>query len=190
MPRLLRYAVLGLALSLCSLAGADETPTTRTQQALTALFGTLIDGGEWRTPNPNHDGTATSPIAFVLRYRWGPHQQHMVGELVGAFESTAGERETLFWSLYAIHNPVTDEVHVSQIGSNGALARGRIVKATDRKHIIEQILYGPDGSMRAVRHEETFAPDGESYTSDVFERGENGAWENVRNWVWTRSAAP
>ena len=114
----------------------------------------------------------------------------MVGKLLGVFDGDGSERETLFWSLYAIHNPVTDDVHVSQIGSNGALARGRIVKVTDGKHVIEQIFYGPDGSMRAIRHEETFAADGESYTSDVFERGENGAWEHVRNWVWVRSVAP
>ena len=190
MRRSLRQSVLVLALALFGLAHADEAPTTRTQQTLTELFGRLIDGGEWRTPNPNHDGTASSPSAFVLRYRWGPHRQHMIGELLGAFEDANGERETLYWSLYAIHNPVTDDVLVSQIGANGALASGRIVEAADGKHVIEQILFGPDGSMRAVRHEETFAADGKSYTSDVFERDENGAWEEVRNWVWTRSLAP
>lgn len=165
---------------------APAEPTSATHEKLSALFGALIDGGEWRTPNPNYEVGSAAPNEFILRYRWGPNEQHMVGQLLGRFEGAGGSGERLFWSLYAIHNPVTDRVQISQIGVNGALAEGHIEIGDDGKHIIEQTLYGPDGSTKELRHEETFAPGGESYTSDVFERDENGGWRKVRDWVWTR----
>lgn len=174
---------------LSSTAGAQGTAST-TSDKLTEFFGVLIDGGEWRTPNPNHEAGSSAPTEFILRYRWGPYEQHMVGELLGHFAHAGGSQERLFWTLYAIHNPVTDEVQVSQIGANGALAEGRIETSDDGKHIIEQTLYGPDGSTKELRHEETFAEDRKSYTSYVFERNENGEWVKVRDWIWTRSVSP
>ena len=182
-----RQFILGTLLTVFLHPGlaADDAPASRTHSALTVLFGQLIDGGEWRTPNPDYDDANDAAKEYILRYRWGPHRQHMVGELLGHFEAAGGPTEILFWSLYAIHNPVTDEVRVSQVGSNGALATGRIWPAGD-KHVIEQILYAPEGSMKALRHEEAFATDGESFTSQVFERDDRGGWKKVRDWVWTR----
>ena len=180
--------VAAVCLTLAASAAAEES-SSATHTKLAALFGALIDGGEWRTPNPNYETGSPAPSEFILRYRWGPHEQHMVGQLLGHFETAEGSEERLFWSLYAIHNPVTDDVQVSQIGANGALAEGRIEMSDDGKHIIEQTLYGPDGSTKELRHEETFASDGESYISDVFERDESGGWRKVRDWVWTRTAS-
>ena len=177
-----------LCLLLSSVGAADDS-SSATHNKLNALFGALIDGGEWRTPNPNYEAGSPTPSEFILRYRWGPHEQHMVGQLLGHFETTEGTEERLFWSLYAIHNPVTDDVSVSQIGANGALAEGRIEMSDDGKHIIEQTLYGPDGSTKELRHEEAFADDGESYSSDVFERDESDGWRKVREWTWTRETS-
>ena len=178
-------ALLGVSTFLAVALAQDAQPTA-SHQKLEALFGQLIDGGEWRAPNPAFGQDERAAKEFILRYRWGPHEQHMIGELLGLFESDGNQQETLFWSLYAVHNPVTDEVQVSQIGANGTLAAGRAYLAADDKHVIEQILYGADGALMALRHEETFAADGLSYTSDVFERDSQGGWKKVRDWIWSR----
>lgn len=182
-------SLLTAGLLLFASAFADQETTTATHEKLDAFFGQLVAGGEWRTPNPDYDPGEDTAREYVLRYRWGPHRQHMNGTLLGYFPGPDGGREELIWSLYAFHNPVTGDVLVNQIGANGALASGRAELAADGKHVIEQILYGPDGSMLALRHEETFAADGGSYRSDVFERGSDGGWQKRRDWIWTRHAA-
>ena len=184
---ILRTSVVALFLAgLAVPAVANETADSRTHRALAPFFDVLIEGGEWRTPNPDYDGTAGTPSQYVLRHRWGPHGQHMVGALLGYFETADGPDERLFWTLYAVHNPVTDETTVTQIGANGALAQGPLRATPDGRHVVEQILYGPDGSMLAIRHEETMAADRRSFTSDVFERDADGRWKKVREWTWTR----
>lgn len=190
MIRTVAHRLLMPCILACSLAAADDGPSAEPQSKIERLFGVLIEGAEWRTPNPGYDASQKSPKEYVLRYRWGPHKQHMIGELLGHFETPDGPQETLFWSLYAIHNPVTDEVQVSQIGADGALAAGEARLDGDDKHVIEQTLYATDGSTLALRHEETLAADGTSYTSNVFERNAAGDWTKARDWVWTRSTAP
>ncbi len=152
---------------------------------LEPLVGKLIDGGEWRTPNPDR-ADENQPDSFALRYEWGPHRRHMVGELVGIFAERGGEREVRYWTLYMFYNPASREARAMQVGWNGAIADGVAFVDADGRVVIEQTLQAPDGSTSEIRHVETFDASGESYRAEVFGRDADGEWQPMREWLWTR----
>ena len=184
-PRILRtITAISVFAVLAGTAHADEV--TRNHAALDQRFGILIGAREWRTPNPAFVEGSGDPTAFVLRYRWGPHRQHVVGELLGTFEQSGETREELFWSLYAVRNPVTSQIVVSQIGVDGSLAEGTLRHLPSGGHALVQTLFAADGSTKSIRHEEHIAEDQQSFHSYVFERDERGTWQPVREWRWER----
>ena len=164
---------------------ADPAKQTPSAAAMTELWGEMMDA-EWRSPNPDYEGKDSQPNAFAIRWRWDTHGQYAIGELLGVYEREDGERTAKYWDLYTIHNPATGETTASQIGWNGAVGAGPIYKEADGRIMIDQVLSGPNGSMRPIRHEEIMAADGKSYKSNVYERNESGAWELKREWTWTK----
>jgi hypothetical protein len=182
-------AVLLVAGGSCarSLANTDEG-ATRTQAVMEEVWGAMVEAGEWRTRNPDFSDARTTPEEFALRWRWGPHRQHVVGELLGVFDTAEGEKTALYWSLYAWHNPVTGEVTALQIGWDGSMAVGPMRRADDGRILVDQILYGSDGTSKALRHEEVLHPDGDAYDSNVYEQDDAGEWELKRRWVWRRAS--
>ena len=184
-PTLL-VALAALAAVLSAAAGAAEPEKTRTQTAIENAAGPLMDDVEWRTPNPDFSDPATTPKDYAVRFRWGPYKQHIVGELVGVYETAKGPKEAQYWSFMTYHNPVTDEVTAMQISWDGSLGVGPVTRRADGATVIEQIFYNADGAMKFVRHEEFIAKGADSYESKVYERDETGAWKLKREWTWTR----
>lgn len=181
------------ALAACVLTplaafAADEVTLTPSAATMTDLWGVMVgeDGAEWRSPNPDFDGSESQPSAFAIRWRWDTHGQYAIGELLGVYDRADGERTAKYWDLYTIHNPATGETTASQIGWNGAVGSGPMYRKADGRIMIDQVLSGPNGSMKPIRHEEIMAADRKSYKSNVYERNESGAWELKREWTWTK----
>lgn len=179
--------VLVAAFLVLSATGATPaTETSRTQAMLERYWGAMLEGGEWRTPNPGFSDPETTPREFALRWRWGPHHQHIQGDLLGIFDREDGDAEVLYWTLYLMHNPVTDEVTALQVGWDGSIATGPVSLTADGHVVLNQLLYNADGTVKAIRHQEIMEEDGNRYRSNVFERGDGGDWVLKREWTWVR----
>jgi len=164
---------------------ADDIVKSRTQKAMEAQWGYMTAGsGEWRTPNPDFDGSTTAPREFGIRFKWGPHGQHVTGELYGVFHRD-GDQEALFWTFFSHHNPVTNEIVLTQVGSDGSMATGRFCESERSDGCLDQRLYGADGTVKPVRHENTHQSQ-TVHISNVYERDEHDEWKLARKWTWTR----
>jgi len=181
-------AIAGLALLSLSVDafGADESP--KPESRLEEVVGVLVDGGEWRTPNPEYAGGVNQPSHFALRYRWGPGRTQAISELVGIFPNSP--ETPVYWTIYTYLNPATGAVEVLQIGAGGAVAKGHMTIGAEGQRLVEQSFTTPDGNSRDVRHVEVFDPSGEEFRSEVFERDGRGNWTRMRDWTWMRVDRP
>jgi hypothetical protein len=151
---------------------------------------------DWRTPNPDYDPASDGqPNAndireFAVRWEWDETGKLARGVLLGI---RADGTSRQFWSLFAFYNPVTEQVTYLQTGTNGALITGETPARTrpllpGEKDILDTTDYWPDGTVNESRHVNTFNDDG-THTSLVFERDEDGAWQERATWVWTLTSA-
>lgn len=155
------------------------------ESAIKAIFGDLV-GGEWRTPNPDFGKDEYQAKEYVLRYKWGPYRQHVIGELLGTFESDEGEKQILFWTIYAIHNVQTGQTSALQINWDGSLGDGTLSRGEDGRIIADQTFYWANGKTERIRHVDTVDPSGKTYTSETFEMNADGQWQEKNKWTWTR----
>ena len=91
--------------------GANRSTAVRSPDAPSKIepyVAHLLSGsGQWRAPNPDYQEGGKAPKQYALNYRWGPHRQHVIGEIVSIYADDQQERQEKDWSLYITHNPVT-----------------------------------------------------------------------------------
>lgn len=176
-----RLILIFLGLLIAAGSAVAQTP-------MEAHLGWRLEGsGQWRTPNPDHDPTdPNSPIEFGLNFAWGPHRQHVTGELVGL---TQDGRSARYQTLYVFLDPMTDTIITQQVAWDGTFGEGRRPAPSEALGVggsetVDIVFRRVDGSAQVVRHVNTLtAPDQEA--SRVFERGDDGHWELQREWIWT-----
>lgn len=167
-------------------AGDFNPEPSGTPGAIAEHAGFLLAGsGRWRAPNPDYTTGSEDEQFYGMNYRWGPHRQHVVGEIVSIY---ADGREAMDWSLFMTWNPVTGQAVLEQTGANGVYFRGELGKTKDGRHKQQGLIYLPNGEVKSVR-DEIEVLDSRRYRSHVFERDQNGGWKKVRVWTWTRQAA-
>ena len=115
-----------------------------------------------------------------MHYRWGPHRNHVICEIVGIHED--GREETAF-TLYFFYFPVTEEVTQVQSGARGLYFEGTLDLTDDGRHFQGGLIFWPNGTIKSVR-DEVVVIDRDTYVSHVFERDEEGGWVQVREWTW------
>jgi hypothetical protein len=190
MTRLLA-TLAGLCLFLIT-----QMPAVWAQQSQNEALGThmshLLHGSaQWRTPNPDHDeSNPNSPSQFGVNWVWGPHGQHLLGEVTGVY---ADGREVRYHSMYAFYNPVTGRVVTQQVGWDGTFSAGDQFLQTvpliagDTTNV-DMIEYSADGTAKITRHRAEII-DAETHRMDVYERNETGEWTLLREWVWRLAEA-
>lgn len=144
------------------------------------MAGILTGDGEWRTPNPDYEAGQPRPEHFVIRMRLSDDGSHARGALLGLYDDG---RMALYWTLFAMFNPVSKKVVVQQIGWDGSLSRGEVALQPGNRQIVDMIEYGAGGSMKMVRHD-TVATPRQVRESKVYERNSEGRWELQREWRW------
>ncbi|MEM9232895.1 MAG: hypothetical protein AAGA69_01490 [Pseudomonadota bacterium] len=178
--------VLLSAQTITTAASAGDENTSPVHDAMLEQWSYMLEGsGAWRTPNPDFSGEDNSPNAYEIRFEWGPYRQHVTGTLKGIFDTEDGETSVRYWTFYSWYHPKTEEITLMQIGTNGALGEGTFSIKNGDRQILDQVFYGPDGSTRAVRHE-TIENSPAEHTVIVFHADEDGEWQKVQEWVWTR----
>lgn len=161
-------------------AAAGETPLERHMRR------SLTDGDQWTTPNPEHDPEQGGVEAYGLTFELSPDRSHVAGELVGI---DAEGKRTLYWTLLAFYNPVTEKVVTQQIGWNGALLAGEVPVQPGPVQVVDMVHYNPDGSLGFSRHENRFESS-DRHVSRVLEPKGGGEWAERQSWVWTREPLP
>lgn len=147
----------------------------------------LAGGGQWRTPNPDHDPADPSSVShFGANFRLSDDQSHVIAEITGI---TPDGRVARYWSIYLFHNPVTSEVISVQTGWSGAYMEGRAVLrrqplALGEPEIADALVFEPTGGAHMLRHEIVF-PDERTHTTQTYERDESGSWKPRNFRVWT-----
>lgn len=165
--------------------GAADAPAKAapTPGALAQSAGFLVEGdGRWRAENPDYDPDGDAGRYYGMNFRWGPHGQHIVGEIISIFDDGTTEKH---WSLYLTYNPVTHTAILEQTGASGVYFRGEMRVDGDDRRTQTGLVYLPNGNARSVRDEIDIVDD-RTYVSRVFERDEAGGWRLARTWTWRR----
>ena len=183
-----QISIFFAAISISAVAPVNAQDASEAPPFLDPYVGDNIRGGEWRSSNPDYEPGSDQPAEYGLRYDWGPYKQHMTGELLGIYPSDEGEKEILYWTLYAFWNPVTKVVTALQINWNGSTGDGTMSLGENGEVIIEQIFFGIDGSETHMRHVEFMAPDKQSFLSVVHEKDDKGEWVLKDEWTWKQTA--
>ena len=143
----------------------------------------LVAGsGQWRADNPDYTPGTDSPIEFGMNYRWGPHKQHIVAEIISIYDDERIEKD---WSLYITHNPVLQTTTMEQTGGNGVYFRGELDLPEGNAQVENGLVFLPNGMIRSVRDRHIYI-DERTRNAQVFERDAQGNWEIMREWVWRR----
>jgi len=140
----------------------------------------LSGSGQWRAPNPDYVPDGTMPKEFGMNYRWGPHGQHVVAEIISIY---ADGRQGRDWLLYIIHNPVLGVTTLEQTGNAGLYFRGQMGEAGEGEHVETGLIYFDNGKVKSVRDRNVML-DEDTRLARVDERDETGAWRQVRDWTW------
>ncbi|NNF60436.1 MAG: hypothetical protein HKN06_03790 [Gammaproteobacteria bacterium] len=160
---------------------ARVSPGSKPPAQLERQVGHLLAGsGRWRAPNPDFSPGSGTEKFYGMNYRWGPHRQHVIGEIVSIYEDG---RQTKDWSKYIIFNPVTEKVYMQQTGSRGVYFEGELGEQDGRK-VHAGLIYIPNGTLKSVRDEIEIIDDN-TFVSHVFERDASGGWTKKRQWTWT-----
>jgi len=148
----------------------------------------LAGSGLWRTPAPDYDpDDPNSVMEYRVSSKLGPHRMHVIGDVSGY---TADGRSAHYATVYLMHNPMTGTVVIEQVQWDGSYSRGEAL-ARDTplvpggEETVDMISFNADGSAKMVRHHEQII-DEMTYSSDVYERDETGAWVKQQEWIWTR----
>lgn len=169
----------GLALLLlASLPALAQPPAEVLRQHMQHIVNTA---DEWRTANPAYTDGSDIPAEFGLRFVLADDGSHATGELRGLYSNG---KSALYWTLMTFYNPATEKIIVQQVGWDGTLIRGETEPQTGSTQTIDAIEYGSNGTMKIVRHVQTY--DHDQHTSSVYERNANGQWHQVSEWLWRR----
>lgn len=164
-------------------ASAQDEAASAPRSAFDAYARYLAAGsGQWRAPNPDYEPDSGEPAQFGMHYRWGPHRQHLAGEIVSVYPDGRVSKD---WSLYLTRNPVTDEIVLEQTGKRGVYFRGELRKSGDGEYHEYGLIYLPNGTVKSV-HDRVEIVDADTRVSHVYDRADDGRWRKVREWTWRR----
>ncbi len=177
---------------LFSITGATNAETPALHPLQIHMQQWLRGSGQWRSPNPNYDGshsdgsTGAGFSEYGINWRWYPARKYMAGEITGVAPDGA---QTRFWSMYAFYNPVTQRVSFQQIGRDGTFVTADDAVRTEpleygETERLETTEYSATGEIKLTRHDNVFREDG-THTSSVYERDESGVWALTAQWKWT-----
>lgn len=162
------------------------SPSSARRSKLEPHVGHLLSGsGQWRAANPGWLQGSDAPREFGMNYRWGPHRQHVIAEIVSLYADGRREKD---WSLYLTYNPVTGVATAEQTGWPGLYFRGETSVAPDGHHVESGLIFFPNGTVKSVRDENEMV-DPDTRIARVFERAEDGGWRQVREWTWKQLPA-
>jgi hypothetical protein len=189
--------IIVLAATLFMLSGLGHTADNETSDVsphpLAVHMKHWIEGsGQWRSPNPSYDELAEPRTLgwvkeFGVNWKWGPNKQHLVGDIV----AISADGEIISSSvMYAFYNPVTEKVINVQVARNGdfSIADDQVREQPTPygdPEVSDGIHFSPNGSMNILRHSNVFV-DPNIQLSDVYERNDEGKWEQTRQWRWVR----
>jgi hypothetical protein len=180
--RLARALGAGFALTLAAAPGSAQSVDRTSLEVEKGYF--LSGSGNWRTPNPAYKPGSDEPREFGLEYRWGPHRQSILGEIVGV----GPKGRAVYASLFYVFNPVTHRVMVSMASWDGTVGPAEERRVDDRTRVIDALLYKPDGTVTPSLHVfELLSPDEYRLIQQEWKRGEG--WVEVRNETWRQIPA-
>ena len=191
-----RLLIIGAALGLTT-ANEVKAEGTVVHPLQVHMNQWLTGSRDWRTPNPDYEAPESPGEEdqgwkeFSVTWDWDEATKIMLGELSGV---RADGSRTRFWKLYSFYNPVTERVLYLQISRRGDMIRGedpvrRSPVAFGETERLDTMSYSSSGKVKYTRHENVFSENG-THISNVFERTENGQWEQVDAWTWTLTNSP
>lgn len=161
--------------------GVRTAPAATTTPAIAPHVAHLLSGsGRWRAANPEYEPGGKAPKQYGMNYRWGPHKQHVIAEIVSLHADGRQEKD---WSLYITHNPVTGITALEQTGRSGVYFRGEMSTDADGHHVENGLVHIPNGTVKSVRDRNVML-DPNTRVANVYERDENGRWRKAREWTW------
>lgn len=160
--------------------GPPSSPTGATSKLAPHVAHLLSGSGRWRADNPDYESNGDEPRQYGMNYRWGPHRQHVVAEIVSLYDDGRQEKE---WSLYITHNPVTGGTALEQTGRVGLYFRGELGTEASGHHVENGLIYLPNGMVKSVRDRNVML-DADTRRAHVYERDASGGWKQVREWTW------
>jgi len=134
--------------------------------------------GIWIAENERYKSTDEPYDAYAIHWQYGVGNKHLKGRLYCIKE---GEEVGSIWQFIEYWNPKENKLKIIQIGSDGTLGQGEILRTEDGKMKEFQSFVTPSGSGYSSGHL-AWMENGLNHTQSFIVKG--GKWTKARLYKW------
>jgi hypothetical protein len=136
--------------------------------------------GTWETDNSLYKNEQETFDAYGLQWKLGLGGNHLTGRLYCIRE---GNDVGTVWNFTEFWDPLTKQIKIVQIGSDGTVGQGTKWLEADHSIKEQQLFSSPDGGSFETGHR-AWMENGDFHTQSF--NINNGQWISQRKYIWKR----